>query len=407
MTDFIAGLWAISDGGAYGRRSFLQDAAGLGRFVGGIELQGGALLFARDLVGKLERFGRLPDRPTYHALGALLDAAMGQGEVGGDEATFVAGVIVRYSLVADPTYLRQLRERHGVTDDVLVQAPPEVVAPLIDSSQMAESPDFEPAIADESSLEAIIHSEDNFIDMSVLREALYCGRAVGRIEIPEGTAKGTGFLVGPDLLLTNQHVLKHQDYLEETVVSFNFMHDRSGVEQPGRFFKVSKDFYHVSPAEELDYALVRLMAKPLEGIAAKADDALLDMAKLAESGKHKGYLPLAPVVVPEGNRVNIIQHPDGDPLKVVLTQNHVVKWTPSRIQYVADTMQGSSGSPVFDSRWQLVALHHSGRPYPKESAGSTVKKAWKGRFRVNEGIPIRAILEDFKKRGIERYLPRD
>ncbi len=79
----------------------------------------------------------------------------------------------------------------------------------------------------------------------------------------------------------------------------------------------------------------------------------------------------------------------------------------SRVQYVADTMEGSSGSPVFNRKWEVVALHHSGTPYPPDAAGVTLKKAWKGRFRVNEGIPMRNILEDFENKGIERYLPRD
>jgi V8-like Glu-specific endopeptidase len=116
---------------------------------------------------------------------------------------------------------------------------------------------------------------------------------------------------------------------------------------------------------------------------------------------------LAPSAFTEHSRVNIIQHPDGQPLKVVMTQNYVVYKTDSRVQYVADTMNGSSGSPVFNHKWEVVALHHSGRPYPPESLTEAAKKAWKGRFRVNEGIPMKAILQDFKDKGIDRYLPRE
>ncbi len=29
-----------------------------------------------------------------------------------------------------------------------------------------------------------------------------------------------------------------------------------------------------------------------------------------------------------------------------------------------------------------------------------------GKFRVNEGVPMRAILADFKKQGLERHLPK-
>jgi V8-like Glu-specific endopeptidase len=112
------------------------------------------------------------------------------------------------------------------------------------------------------------------------------------------------------------------------------------------------------------------------------------MAERAAQGRHQGYAPVAPRVIVEGSRVNIIQHPDGRPRKVVLTQNYVVSATNTRIQCVADTMPGSSGAPVFNTRWELIGLHHSGKPYPSDgSAGD--RSSWKRRYRVNEGIPIR------------------
>jgi endonuclease G len=127
---------------------------------------------------------------------------------------------------------------------------------------------------------------------------------------------------------------------------------------------------------------------------------------VARAGTHPGYLTLAPRIVVEGARVNILQHPDGDPLKVVLTQNYVVHRTDTRLQYVADTMEGSSGSPVFNHKWEVVGLHHSGKPYPPDDLGALANKAWKGRFRVNEGIPIRAILEHLRTTGNDRHLPK-
>ena len=153
LIGIVAGLYDFTDGGPRGRREFIQNSASLGRFVPGIDLSGSPRTVAGDLVGRLEQYGRLPERPTYHALGALLDAVMGVGELERDKATFVAGVIVRYSLVADPTYMARLRENYGVTGDVVVEAPPEVVAPLVDSSQVAKSPDFAPAISDDDAKE--------------------------------------------------------------------------------------------------------------------------------------------------------------------------------------------------------------------------------------------------------------
>ena len=255
-------------------------------------------------------------------------------------------------------------------------------------------------------LESVINSEDTFLDICLLWGALYCSRAVGRIELPEGTALGTGFLIGPDLLLTNQHVLEREDYLEDAIVRFNYVNDATGVlAGADKVISFTRGFFYSSPAEELDYALVRLTEKPLMDIAAQGPLATAPVESLVMAGKHRGYLTLSPSILTNYARVNIIQHPKGDPLKVVLTENYVVYRSERRVQYVADTMDRSSGSPVFNNLWQVVALHHSGSPYPPDSVGAAAKKAWKGRFRVNEGIPMRAILEDFVIKNVQRFLP--
>jgi V8-like Glu-specific endopeptidase len=54
------------------------------------------------------------------------------------------------------------------------------------------------------------------------------------------------------------------------------------------------------------------------------------------------------------------------------------------VQYTTDTLPGSSGAPVFDWQWRLVALHHSGGDLREPETGEE-------HFR-NEGILLRAIL---------------
>lgn len=235
--------------------------------------------------------------------------------------------------------------------------------------------------------------------------ALYSALAVCRIENPEGTAQGTGFLVGPDLVLTNQHVLKSTDWLEQAVARFDYRVDATAIAAPGRVLHLRRDFYHSSAAESFDYALVKLEAAPLESVAVPAghDMSMLDMLR---AGKHRGYLAMTPRFLKADDRVNVIQHPGDQPMKVVLTQNYVVgDMTETRVQYVADTMSGSSGSPVFNQNWEVVALHHSGAPYPPDDVTRTLKKVWKGRYRVNEGIPLRGLLRDLREKNLERFLP--
>jgi hypothetical protein len=177
---------------------------------------------------------------------------------------------------------------------------------------------------------------------------------------------------------------------------------------PGREFKLIPEFLGRSEPEKLDYALVRLQDKPLKEVAAGAELKGQSLWDLMLKGKHRGYLVLSPDFIKSEDRVNIIQHPGGDPMKVVMTQNRIIDdMTKTRVQYLADTDHGSSGSPVCNQKWEVIALHHSGGPYPPRPPGGAPGKPRRPPTQLNEGIPIRAILEDFQAKGLDVYLPRD
>jgi endonuclease/exonuclease/phosphatase family metal-dependent hydrolase len=64
------------------------------------------------------------------------------------------------------------------------------------------------------------------------------------------------------------------------------------------------------------------------------------------------------------------------------------------LRYRTDTEPGSSGSPVFNNDWQLVALHHAGY---REDGGTA----------VNEGIRISAIVAHLMRRSREPALAHE
>ena len=105
-----------------------------------------------------------------------------------------------------------------------------------------------------------------------------------------------------------------------------------------------------------------------------------------EPEKEWGYLPLAPRDIKSGQRVNIIQHPNGAPKKISM-QNNLVEYVGGNVlQYVTSTNPGSSGAPIFDDEWRVVGLHH---------AGGNIKEPTTGRFyNRNEGILLVRILND-------------
>ncbi len=87
----------------------------------------------------------------------------------------------------------------------------------------------------------------------------------------------------------------------------------------------------------------------------------------------------------EDQRFNIIQHPAGRRKEIAVQNNQVSKLFENAVLYKTDTEPGSSGSPVFDNLWQIVALHHSGG-----------QKDSKGNFINNAGIRIDKIVKDLQ-----------
>jgi hypothetical protein len=382
----------------------LLDRAGLRRFVPGTDLAQSPGVLAGVLIGKLEPYGMLPtdpSQPAYHALGALVDYVRGLNDTPPDEAQFLAEVLVKYQLIADAKYLDGLRAQYGIDIQPARQVDPALLPPTAPPAP-ANEPDFDPVVGDQAALEQIVNSVDNFLDVDMLAGAIYSAQAVGRIEMPRGRAHGTGFLVGPDLILTNYHVFKSKDVLTSAVIRFDYHANADGVVTQGRVFEFVPDFYIGSPDKELDFALVRVKGEPLAERKMESGDEGLGYLELLRRGRHRGYLLVSPSLIVEHERVNIIQHPNGNPQKVVLTQNYVLaNMTAERVHYLADTQPGSSGSPVLNQHWEVIALHHSGGAHPPLKASLDLQKLLKGHYKFNEGIPMRAILPK-----IERYLPR-
>lgn len=90
------------------------------------------------------------------------------------------------------------------------------------------------------------------------------------------------------------------------------------------------------------------------------------------------------MTVEEGDDVFIVQHPGGGPKQIAMSGN-IVEYVDDRVvQYTTDTLPGSSGAPVFDWQWRLIALHHGGGDLPEPRTGEK-------HFR-NEGTLLKAIL---------------
>jgi endonuclease G len=96
-----------------------------------------------------------------------------------------------------------------------------------------------------------------------------------------------------------------------------------------------------------------------------------------------------------GEVANIIQHPQGRFKELVLRENRLAHRTDAMLHYIADTEGGSSGSPVFNNEWQVIALHHWGGPSQDftDDTGQPVPQ------QVNEGIRASRIVAEIEARA--------
>jgi V8-like Glu-specific endopeptidase len=229
---------------------------------------------------------------------------------------------------------------------------------------------------------------------------------VCRVESPGSV--GTGFLVGADSLLTNYHVMKEviNGEISPSSVVLRFDYKRSddgSTIHPGTVFCLSPKVWLIdsspySKADELDESATEPSGEELDFVLVRVDGEPGNhpiSAKSAESGAPvRGFIrfPVAAVDLAVDAPVLIVQHPKGEPLKLAVDTTSIMRVNRSRtrVRYRTNTEAGSSGSPVFDVNWNLIALHHAGDP----DASPAALARW------NQGIPIDTIATSLRRRGL-------
>lgn len=233
-------------------------------------------------------------------------------------------------------------------------------------------------------LERIL-SKNDLMSVRYLEIGLRIARTVGRIHIrsADGNGFGTGFLVSPKLLMTNNHVLESAQAAGTSRVEFNFQEGPDGRLLPSIFVDLDPAAFFVTD-RTLDFSVVALKGN------------LGNVGRFGWNG-----LSAAEGKLIVGEYVSIIQHPSGERKQVALRENQVVDVLDNFVHYRTDTSPGSSGSPVFNDQWEIVALHHSGVP-KKDAQGrilATNGAVWtssmgtdKIQWIANEGVRISKIL---------------
>ena len=284
-----------------------------------------------------------------------------------------------------PAALRMASRGHGPGGGA-VAVPMWLADDAEEPVRTAEPPERIAAIvaAREEGLEAVLGTTTDFLPVSFLelgrRRAGAVARVVVRRPTPDGPAtlgRGTGVLVAPDVLMTNHHVLPDVEHARVSMVEFGYELDLLGNELPADGWELAPDdLFLTSPYAELDTTLVRVARK-----TGKAAGEVYGQVQLErEPGK-----------VAVGEPVCLVQHPDGRRKEVVLFQSAVTElFQEGFLHYTSDTLEGSSGSPVFTVTWDLVALHHRG-VIEKDAQNRPVSQDGRYVYLANEGIRISAI----------------
>jgi hypothetical protein len=258
-------------------------------------------------------------------------------------------------------------------------------------------------------LERIISQEAGFLDITGWRERLGALEGqVGRVEVtvPGGMVKGTAFLAGPSVCLTNYHVLerviKGSVGASNVVVRFDYKRSGDGVvlndgtehrlpdtdwlvdaSPPSPVDSLVDPGQQLPEENQLDYAVFRLTGDPGEEH--------IGGASAGPQSPRRGWIGSAATAEPftADSTMFVLQHPAGEPLKLAFASVIGLNGNGTRVRHRVDTEQGSSGSPCFNRNLELVALHHGGDP----------NFAVGHRPQYNEAVPFSAICQLLAQRN--------
>ena len=288
---------------------------------------------------------------NFTTLGSLLYPLL--KTVGLETARRMVVIMVSDRLILDDQKLIQLMKEYGIPFPTKGTGGnvSGLNIPLDSSQDVSVGPDINWRGPDDVTLQGLSWSQPDYMDGGFLMRATDRALSVCQVRVPE-KQNGTGFLIAPNLLITNYHVLespnipgdKKEENAPNAKLCFNYTSTADGDESEGLEFKLAAEnpIVESSPVPELDFVLLRVE----------------NNITTAEGIKPLTYKPEA---APDRS-LNIIQHPNGGPLMFAFSSNGVTgMYDDGRIQYSSKAAGGSSGAPCFNDKWNLVAIHHAER----------------------------------------------
>lgn len=190
-------------------------------------------------------------------------------------------------------------------------------------------------------------------------------RPVALLWLPALGSRCTGFLITPDVLMTNHHCVSSTSGAQGAYAVFDA---EAGIPESMRDTVDCSQFLGAN--EALDFGLLRCTGRP---------------------GDRHGVVELSEATPAVGAAITVIHqncdyysNPSCNPDKK-LSRGTVSGSTSTDIKYDADTLGGSSGSAVFDEQGRVIALHHVG-----------VGGDGNGRGSYNTGVKMSLVLANLR-----------
>jgi S1-C subfamily serine protease len=255
-------------------------------------------------------------------------------------------------------------------EDFLSGAPPISAMPRDTDGSWYKGADRDPSKAGEIHLQRLLRGRSRIMDIRLAAQVAEVARSVAHLDLvfQDGQgAYGTGFLIAPDLILTNHHNVTHEQHgnAKAIVADFDYVEGLTRHPLPVKDVPVAMNRDH-------DWAVIQL-------------ESAVDRSPIALGGTY---------TLANDGAVVIIQHPNNGSKKFALDALSIQYVDDNVIQYLADTQSGSSGSPVFNEGMQPIALHHAEKEAEIDVAGRK-ETTWR-----NEGINMRRVMDGLQAAGV-------
>lgn len=182
-------------------------------------------------------------------------------------------------------------------------------------------------------------------------------KIVGNIDIVSSRNRCSGFLIAENIVMTNYHCVSKAEDVVGLKISFNF---EDTVSYEDVVFYDCNDF--IGGSRVYDYALIRCSGNP-------------------SKGRGQANLEVRPLMMDE-NIFVIHQNCDYflDPIckrTKKYSPGKTIDFIAGKYHHSADTLGGSSGSPMFNQDGKVIGLHHAG-----------LQTLWNGRGLYNVAVPM-------------------